>query len=499
MKRKIIIFLVLIFQGSVLFSSPRINFRDLLEKAERDVQVYRDTRNAATQQGLPVNILTSDRVMIDAKGIEDGRIVYAVITDFAYVFNGGYTAFYEEVAGRYDISSSKITYGNGTIVDNTGGMYDPVFTRSTPDRFLMIPEWTADKVYLFDAQTGNLVDADFIPTTNPQLQSPKVALMHFSGRFILVADQLSDVVQKFDTNGSYIGFYAPSTGVNNAILDNIRGAAYRLNKNMLVTVGSGSSSNTIQQFDSGGVSIGSFITSGLNSPFDILLRSGDVLVTNSSGTNKITKYDPSGVFISNFYTGVEGNFPQQLIQIPGGRLMYAAFSGTSSGLTILDENGAYIRSLTAVSGTRGAYLLGNGHYLTTNAAGVHEVDSATGTLIRTISTAANFQYITPYNPGVLLGNGNNGINTPDGFTLEQNYPNPFNPETSIRFTLPENSFVSLKVYDINGKLVKTLVNGSKSAGSHEVSFNASELSSGVYFYTLKAGGFTESKKMLLTK
>ncbi|HMT12668.1 MAG TPA: T9SS type A sorting domain-containing protein, partial [Ignavibacteria bacterium] len=371
--------------------------------------------------------------------------------------------------------------------------------RSTPDRFLMIPEWTADKVYLFDAQTGDLVDADFIPTTNPQLQSPKVALMHFSGRFILVADQLSDVVQKFDTNGTYIGFYAPSTGVNNAILDNIRGAVYRLNKNMLVTVGSGSSSNTIQQFDSGGVSIGSFITSGLNSPFDILLRSGDVLVTNSSGTNKITKYDPSGVFISNFYTGVEGNFPQQLIQIPGGRLMYAAFSGTSSGLTILDSTGTYIRSLTAVSGTRGAYLLGNGHYLTTNAAGVHEIDSATGTLIRTISTAANFQYITPYNPGALLGNGNNELNTPDRFSLGQNYPNPFNPETSIRFTLPENSFVSLKVYDVNGKLVKTLLSGSTPAGSHEVSFNASELSSGVYFYTLKAGGFTESKKMLLTK
>lgn len=499
MKRKIIIFLVLFFQSSVLFSSPRIGFKDLLEKAERDVQVYRDTRNTALQQGLPVNILTIDRVMIDAKGVEDGKIVYAVITDFADVYNGSYTAFYEEVTAGFDLGSAKITYGNGIVVDNTGGMYEPVFTRSTPDRFVMIPEWTADKVYLFDAQTGDLVDADFIPTTAPQLQSPKVALLHFSGRFILVADQLSDVVQKFDTNGTYIGYYAPSTGVNTAILDNIRGAAYRLNKNMLVTVGSGSSSNTIQQFDSGGVSIGSYITSGLNSPFDILLRTGDVLVTNSSGTNKITKYDPSGVFISNFYTGPDGNFPQQLIQLPGGRLMYAAFSGTSSGLTILDSTGNYVRSLTAVSGTRGAYLLGNGHYLTTNAAGVHEIDSATGTLIRTISTAANFQYITPYNPGVLLGNGNTGVNTPERFTLEQNYPNPFNPETSIRFSLPENSFVSLKVYDVNGKLVKTLVNGLTASGSHEVSFNASELSSGVYFYTLKAGGFTETKKLVLTR
>ncbi len=499
MKRTIVFLLAFFIQVTALFSSPKTGFKELLENAERDVHVYMDARNTAMHQGLPVNILTANRVMIDAKGIENGKVVYAVLTDLADIYNGAYTAFYEEITAKFDLGSSKITYGNGIVVDNTGGMYEPVFTRSTADRFVMIPEWTADKVYLFDAQTGDLVDADFIPTTAPQLQSPKVALMHFSGRFILVADQLSDVVQKFDTNGTYIGYYAPSTGVNTAILDNIRGAAYRLNKNMLVTVGSGSSSNTIQQFDSGGVSIGSFITSGLNSPFDILQRTGDILVTNSSGTNKITKYDPSGVFISNFYTGPDGNFPQQLIQIPGGRLMYAAFSGTSSGLTILDSTGTYIRSLTAVSGTRGAYLLGNGHYLTTNAAGVHEVDSATGTLIRTISTAANFQYITPYNPGALLGNGNAGVNTPEGFVLEQNYPNPFNPETSIRFSLPENSVVSLKVYDVNGKLVKTLVNGLTAAGSHEVSFNASELASGVYFCTLKAGVFTETKKLMLTK
>ena len=499
MKRTIIFLLALLIQSSVLISSPRIGFKDLLEKAERDVQVYRDTRNTATQQGLPVNILTAERVMIDAKGVEDGKIVYAVITDFADVFNGAYTAFYEEVTARFDLGSSKITYGNGTVVDNTGGMYDPVFSRSTTDRFVMIPEWTADKVYLFDAQTGDLVDADFIPTTAPQLQSPKDAQQHFSGRFILVADQLSDVVQKFDTNGTYIGFYAPSTGVNTAILDNIRGICYRPNGNMLVTVGSSGSANTVQQFDTGGVSIGSFITSGLNSPFDVLIRSTDMLVSNSSGNNRITSYDLAGTFLTNFYTNADVNFPQQLTLLPGGRIGVCAFSVPNSGFTILDATGAYVRTITTITSARGSYLLGNGHYLITNSAGVHELDSTTGTLIRTISTAANFQYITPYNPGALLGNGNTGLNTPDKFSLEQNYPNPFNPETSIRFTLPENSFVSLKVYDVNGKLVKTLLSGTTPAGSHEVSFNASELSSGVYFYTLKAGGFTESKKMLLTK
>jgi hypothetical protein len=499
MLRYVTALFIIFLQLSVLISSPRIGFTELMERSERDLNVYLNARQTAVSQGLPLTIMTPGKVLIDAKGVEDGKVVYAVITDPVNIYNGGHTAFYEELAASYDITIARITYGNGNVTDNTGGIFDPVISRSTADRYIMIPEWTQDKVYLFDAQTGDLVDADFIPTTAPQLQSPKTALQHFSGKYIIVSDQLSDLVQKFDTTGAYIGFYAPSTGVNTAILDNIRGMAYRLNKNLLVTVGSGSSSNTIQQFDSGGVSIGSYITSGLNSPFDILIRTGDVLVTNSSGTSKITKYDPSGIFLSNFYTGADGNFPQQIIQLPGGRIMFAAFSGAGSGLIILDSTGAYVRSLTGVSGTRGAYLLGNGHYLTTNASGVHEIDSVSGTLIRTISTAANFQFITPYNPGVLLGNGNNGVNSPAVFSLEQNFPNPFNPVTNIKFEMPTGSTANLSVYDVSGRLVAELVNEYKPAGSYEISFDASGLSSGVYFYTLKTPSFTESKKMLLTK
>jgi len=88
---------------------------------------------------------------------------------------------------------------------------------------------------------------------------------------------------------------------------------------------------------------------------------------------------------------------------------------------------------------------------------------------------------------------------PLNFSLSQNFPNPFNPTTSIKYSLPEQRFVSLKIFDILGKEVATVVNENKPAGNYEVQFDASNLSSGVYFYQLRAGNFTESKKMLLMK
>ncbi len=90
-------------------------------------------------------------------------------------------------------------------------------------------------------------------------------------------------------------------------------------------------------------------------------------------------------------------------------------------------------------------------------------------------------------------------NVPDNYSLSQNYPNPFNPTTMIRFSLKEQTNVSLKVYNVIGQLVTTLVNEQKPAGTFEYNFDASNLSSGIYFYTIKAGDFTATRKMILMK
>ena len=98
---------------------------------------------------------------------------------------------------------------------------------------------------------------------------------------------------------------------------------------------------------------------------------------------------------------------------------------------------------------------------------------------------------------------------PTCYYLYQNYPNPFNPSTKIKFTIPQSAsplhgaarggLVTLKVYDILGNEVATLVNEEKPAGEYEVEFNGSNLPSGIYFYKLQAGNLVETKKMILLK
>ena len=90
-------------------------------------------------------------------------------------------------------------------------------------------------------------------------------------------------------------------------------------------------------------------------------------------------------------------------------------------------------------------------------------------------------------------------NLPDKYLLSQNYPNPFNPVTKINFAIPKSGLVSLKVYDVLGREVSTLVNEVKNAGTYKVEFNASNLSSGMYFYKVSVNGFTDVKKMMLIK
>ena len=85
------------------------------------------------------------------------------------------------------------------------------------------------------------------------------------------------------------------------------------------------------------------------------------------------------------------------------------------------------------------------------------------------------------------------------FKLDQNYPNPFNPSTKIQYSLPQSSKVVIKVFDILGSEIEILVNEEKSAGTYELNWNASKLSSGVYFYQLKAGNYIQTKKMILMK
>jgi aminopeptidase N len=98
-----------------------------------------------------------------------------------------------------------------------------------------------------------------------------------------------------------------------------------------------------------------------------------------------------------------------------------------------------------------------------------------------------------------VGINNESSATPTKFAVYQNYPNPFNPTTGIKFDVPKNAFVTLKIFDVLGKEVATLINEERAAGSYNVDWNASFYPSGVYFYRLESKGFSETKRMLMIK
>jgi len=95
--------------------------------------------------------------------------------------------------------------------------------------------------------------------------------------------------------------------------------------------------------------------------------------------------------------------------------------------------------------------------------------------------------------------GQSGDQLPETYALSQNYPNPFNPTTSISYAIPQNSYVSLKVFDVLGNEIQNLVNEKQDAGNYTVTFNADGITSGIYFYQLETGNFITTKKMILMK
>jgi hypothetical protein len=102
-------------------------------------------------------------------------------------------------------------------------------------------------------------------------------------------------------------------------------------------------------------------------------------------------------------------------------------------------------------------------------------------------------------PGVTVEVRKEQREAPRRFSLEQNYPNPFNPQTHFRFAIGDLRFVSLKIYDLLGREVSTLVNNTMEPGTYTVTWDALGVSSGVYYYRLSAGEFSETKKLIITK
>jgi len=285
-------------------------------------------------------------------------------------------------------------------------------TAYSQQSFLLIPDWTNDRVIAVSPVDGSLIDANFIPTNNSLLDSPKHALPTPRGT-ILVADQLKDAIHEFDGFGTYLRTIADLT--NNGI-DNIRGIAIREGK-LYVTVGSGTYQNTIQRFNLDGTGQETFISQNLSSPFAIYFRENDMLVSNSNASALIRQFDLSGAFLGQ-WGGTTIRFPQQIARRSNGNLLVAGFS-TPAGVYEFDAAGNQVAYYNVSSGPRGVYELENGLILVTDASGVKVFDPNAqnpADTVQTLVSGGNFQYIELY--AILPGDVNRDRCVDDSDLLE---------------------------------------------------------------------------------
>ncbi|MCI0472284.1 MAG: C25 family cysteine peptidase, partial [Ignavibacteria bacterium] len=167
------------------------------------------------------------------------------------------------------------------------------------------------------------------------------------------------------------------------------------------------------------------------------------------------------------------------------------WNGTGNLLIEICFNNSSYTSNTTINGTPASGRVAHQHSDLSSGNGCTDITSSSSsyTALPNITLVIN----------TMTGTQNVSTELPKEYSLMQNYPNPFNPVTKINFALPKQGFVSLKIYDVLGREVSTLVNEVRQAGAYSVDFDASHLSSGVYFYRLESGAFSDIKRMILIK
>ena len=261
---------------------------------------------------------------------------------------------------------------------------------------LLVPESTNDRVMAFDPFDGTLIDADFIPADPTNLSTPIEIQLNAAQDAFLISDQLDDAVLAYDLAGAPLGVFAPAGGVDNSILDNVRGFEIEpASGNLLVSVASGSNADAIAEFDGTGAYIGNRVANaagGMDSPFDVYLE-GTTIFVPSITSDAVHEYDLSGNYLGDL--APVDTFPEQIAPRAGGGYFVANFSGAQEGIIEFDAAGAVLNVLNPASlgGYRGVVELGNGNLLITNGGGVHEIDRS-GNLVETEIDSVSARFIT---------------------------------------------------------------------------------------------------------
>lgn len=258
-------------------------------------------------------------------------------------------------------------------------------------------------------------------------------------------------VRRYQLDGTFVDEFT-SVGVPQSI-----GIDWDGNGNLYISSYGG---DNVRKFDTNGNDLGLFINSNLLGPTNIWFdAAGDMLVSDYNGT-AVKRFDSEGIYVSDFLTGLSNS--EGVDFFPNGNILIG--NGATSSVKLFDNAGNYIEDFISS---------GAGNLLTPNAVVIRENNAVS-----------------------VSGSRNSFINN---YILEQNYPNPFNPGTIISFSIPNSGFTQLKIYDVLGIEINSLVNEYKQSGNYDIEFNAENLPTGIYFYRLISGNYSDTKKMILLK
>lgn len=215
MKKLFQFLLLVILSTSFVYpqSEPIYSFEELMRTTEENPKMIIEAREITSTLQIPHSIFLPQGVFIEARAVQNNRVLYAVMKNLLDIYDNAEVLTWEQIQNRFELSSARLNYTKQPTINPSLGYNVSSRPEGTlSSQYLLIPDWTADAVMLFDASTGDLLNQNFIvdPTN---LSSPKQAKLAPQG-FISVSDQIDDAVQSYGTLGTFLGIFAPAGGVN---------------------------------------------------------------------------------------------------------------------------------------------------------------------------------------------------------------------------------------------------------------------------------------------
>jgi sugar lactone lactonase YvrE len=336
----------------------------------------------------------------------------------------------------------------------------------TPEVFIdTVLAWPQDIVFLEDQQVVlisnlnsgtitkyNSSTGDYIENFATGIAGPTRMKIGADSLLYVLQWSGNGKVRRYQLNGTFVDEFT-SVGVPQSI-----GIDWDSNGNLYVSSYTG---DNVRKFDPSGNDLGLFVTSNLAGPTNIWFDdNSDLLVSDYDGT-AVRRFNSNGVFQNNFATGLSQSEGVDFFQ--NGNILIG--NGATSSVKMFDSNGVYIEDFIPS---------GSGGLITPNAVVIRKRNPVS---VDDESSIHNFD-----------------------FNLNQNYPNPFNPSTKISWQSPVSGWQTLKIFDVLGRGVETLVDEYREAGFNSILYTVNiSLPSGVYYYKLQTGSSNQTKKMILLR